>query len=125
MTKFYDARSYATLSGLVEGHGGDVVASFQVAHITNRPRRDGLPFDRQHVFRTGSGTLLVEQAFDATSCNGLLRKVYWTALVPTPAGVRVEPLDRHRRDHYVRTWDVGSYSWLTTSVMLATSIGVH
>ena len=72
-----------------------------------------------HVFWTGSDTLLVEQAFDATSCNGLVRKVYWTVLVPTPAGIRVEPLDRRRSGHYVWTWDVGSYPWLTTSAMLA------
>lgn len=122
MSKFYDPSSFAALASIVTGNGGDVVASFQLAFITDRPRSDGLRLDRQHVMSTGSNTLLVERAYDATSSNGLHRKVYWNALVPTADGIRVDTLDRHRDGHYVWTWDVTSYGWLTTSSFVAAAV---
>lgn len=70
MSKFYDRSSFAVLAQTVTANGGDVVASFQLAFITDRPRSDGLLLDRQHVMWTGSHTLLVERAYDVNASNG-------------------------------------------------------
>jgi len=123
MSKFYDPSSFAALAQIVSANGGDVVASFPVAFITDRPRADGLLLDRQHVFWTCSNTILIERAYDATSINGLHRKVYWSALVPTSDGIRIETLDRRREGHYVWTWDVGSYAWLVNSPIMVAAGG--
>ena len=97
MPASYDSCSFAALTQLLAEHGGDLIALFPVAFITSRPRSDGLRLDRQHVTVTGSGRLLIESAYDASSSNGLHRKVYWNALEPTAAGVRLEELDRGTR----------------------------
>jgi len=56
---------------------------------------------------------LIFSAYTASSINGLRNKVYWSALEPRPGGIWRRTLDRHRAGHYVWTWDVGSYWWLT------------
>jgi hypothetical protein len=93
--------SFAALSRLLAEHGGHLVAPWQVAFVTSRPRSDGLSLDRQHVMSTNSGTILIERAYTANSRNGFRDKVYWNAIVPTAGGIRLETLDRHRDGHYV------------------------
>jgi len=115
----YDQTSFAALKQALTVNSGEAIAAYQLALITNRTRADGLPLYRQHILWTGSGTMLIEQAFTANSSNGLRFKVYWVALEPTAGGITIKTLDRHRPEHYVWSWDVGSYSWLvTSSVML-------
>jgi hypothetical protein len=117
----YDPTSFHPLTQIVTADGGYVVADWQVAFITSRPRADGRLLDRQHVMPTDSGTVLIETAFMATSSHGINRKVYWHSLEPTPAGVRMTTLDKYRTGHHVSRSDVGSYWWLTTTSLVAPS----
>ena len=113
MSKNYNPASFHTLLQWVEYCKGEPVSSRQAAFITCDSSYTSR-FYRQHVTKTGSGTLLIENALKYFPGNPEF-KVYFNALVPTTTGVNFVTLDRRRPGHYIYASEVDSVPWLATS----------
>ncbi len=106
--KFYDASSYSVLRAWLGDARGQIISDRQVGFVT-----DAIAFTdrfyRQRITEIDSGNLLVENALCGS--GSVQFKIYWTALFPSSAGIKIIPLDRKRDGHHVL--HVDSFPWLT------------
>jgi hypothetical protein len=108
--KFYDASSYSAMRVWLGEADGQLISDRQIGYVTDRTAFADR-FYRQRITETDNRTLIIENALHGS--GNVLFKIYWTALVISPAGIMITALDRRRDGHHVL--HVDSTPWLTTA----------